>query len=56
MVSEKKRAYRRTENSSPISIHFALYESRDGVLEVAYRLFPHPSLLPTYDHLVCYDD
>jgi len=34
------------------AIQVSLYESRDGVLEVTYRLLPHPSLLPMYDNLV----
>jgi hypothetical protein len=38
------------------AIQVSLYESTDGVLEVTCGLLPHPSLLPMYDNLVCYED
>jgi len=38
------------------AIQVSLYEYRDGVFEVTHRLLPHPSLLPMYDNLVCFED
>jgi len=38
------------------AIQVSPYEYRDSVFEVTYRLLPHPSLLPMYDNLVCFED